>query len=190
MAPPTIRESAFSADVVEFIRLCQRFALRYLVVGGEAVIFHGYPRLTGHIDFFYERRPANAERLFQALEIFWDHNIPGLRAAKELLEPGVIIQFGRAPNRIDLHNQTTGVSFAKAWKSRVVVHLETNSGQLSLRYLGIGLLQLNKRATARARDLDDLEHLTVLTKGPQRRTRRKGLNNDKRRIRKNFGGRL
>jgi len=127
------------------------------------------------------------ERLFQAFEIFWDHNIPGVRAAKELLEPGVIIQFGRPPNRIDLHNQITGVSFAKAWKSRVAVRLETSSGQLRLCYIGIGPLQLNKRATARARDLDDLEHLMVLMKGPQQRTKRKGLNKDKRRIRKNFG---
>ena len=60
MPPPKIKESAFSADVVEFARLLQRFAVRYLVIGGEAVIFHGYPRLTGDIDFFYERTPAKA----------------------------------------------------------------------------------------------------------------------------------
>jgi four helix bundle protein len=67
MPPPKIKESAFSADVVEFIRLLQRFGVRCLVVGGEAVIFHGYPRLTGDIDLFYERTPANARRLFYGL---------------------------------------------------------------------------------------------------------------------------
>lgn len=159
MPSSKIKESAFSADVVEFIRLLQRFAVRYLVVGGEAVIFHGYPRLTGDIDFFYERTPANARRLFHLLEVFWDNDIPGLSAAGELLEPGLIIQFGRPPNRIDLHNQISGVSFARAWDSRVTMRLQTRSGFLKLRYIGIGPLRQNKRATARLRDLDDLEHL-------------------------------
>ena len=159
MPPPKIKESAFSADVVEFIRLLQRFRVRCLVVGGEAVIFHGYPRLTGDIDLFYERTRANARRLFHALEVFWDNDIPGVDAAEELLEPGVIIQFGRPPNRIDLHNQISGVSFARAWDSRVTIRLQTASGFLRLSYIGIGPLRRNKRATARPRDLDDLEHL-------------------------------
>src|SRR5438552_1039279 len=159
MPPPKIKESAFSADVVEFIRLLQRFGVRCLVVGGEAVIFHGYPRLTGDIDLFCERTPANARRLFHVLEVFWDNDIPGVNAAEELLEPGVIIQFGRPPNRID-HNQISGVSFARAWDSRVTAQLQTASGFLRLHYIGIVPLRRNKRATARPRDLDDLEHLT------------------------------
>ena len=62
MAPQVIVAAGFSADIVEFVRLLNRFKVRCLVVGGEAVIFHGYPRLTGDIDFFYERRPENAAR--------------------------------------------------------------------------------------------------------------------------------
>lgn len=169
MSPQTIKASAFSADVVEFIGLLRRFAVRCLVVGGEAVIFHGYPRLTGDIDFFYDRTPANATRLFRALEVFWDHDIPGVDAAEELLEPGIIIQFGRPPNRIDLHNHITGVSFARAWKSRIAIQLETGSGSLRLHYIGIGPLRRNKRATGRAKDLDDLEHLPLIAKRRPRR---------------------
>jgi len=169
MPPPKIKESAFSADVVEFVRLLQRFAVRYLVIGGEAVIFHGYPRLTGDVDFFYERKAANVRRLFHALEVFWENDIPGVRAADELLEPGVIIQFGRPPNRIDLHNQITGVSFARGWDSRVAGRLQTASGFLRLHYVGLGPLLRNKRATARPRDLDDLEHL-ALKKAKSRET--------------------
>jgi len=84
MPPPKIREAAFSADVVEFIRLLQRFGVRCLVVGGDAVIFHGYPRLTGDIDLFYERTPANARRLFHVLEVFCDNDIPEATTACEL----------------------------------------------------------------------------------------------------------
>lgn len=162
MPPQVLSAAGFSADIVEFIRLLRRFKVRYLVVGGEAVIFHGYPRLTGDVDFFYERTPENAARLFKALEVFWDNNIPEVETAKELLDAGIVIQFGRPPNRIDLHNQIDGVSFATAWKSKMPVRLKTRAGPVRLFYIGIGPLRRNKRASGRAKDLDDLEHLGPL----------------------------
>jgi hypothetical protein len=169
MSRPTLSSSPFSRDVVEFIQLLTRFKVRYLIVGGEAVIFHGYPRLTGDIDFFYECTSRNAARLFRALEAFWNNDIPGLKTVDELLDQGVIIQFGRPPNRIDLHNQLTGVSFARAWASRVDQQLRISSGSLKLHYIGIGALRRNKRATARPRDLDDLQHLVRPKKGRKRK---------------------
>jgi hypothetical protein len=167
--PSQVLSAGFSADIVEFIRLLSRFHVRYLVVGGEAVIFHGYPRLTGDVDFFYERTRANAARLFQTLAVFWDNDIPEVKTPAELLEPGVVIQFGRPPNRIDLHNQIDGVSFAVAWKSRIPVQLKRRTGPIRLFYIGIGPLRRNKRASARAKDLDDLEHLVPLRKKLRRR---------------------
>src|ERR1700737_5252726 len=137
MPPQILSETGLSADTVEFIRLLWQFKVRYVVVGGEAVIFHGYPRLTGDIDFFYERTLRNVARLFKALEMFWEKKIPGVKRANELLEPGVIIQFGRPPNRIDLHSQIDGVSFASAWHSRVPARLKTRSSSLRLFYIGI-----------------------------------------------------
>ena len=86
MAPQVITEVAYSPDVIEFIRLLGRFKVRYLIVRGEAVIFHGYPRLTGDIDFFYERTPRNVARLFKELEMFWEKKIPGVKRANELLK--------------------------------------------------------------------------------------------------------
>ncbi len=134
------------------------------MVGGEAVIFHGYPRLTGDVDVFYERTGENAIRLFKALQVFWDYDIPSLKTAEELLEPGVVIQFGRPPNRIDLHNQIDGVSFGSAWRSRVPVKLKTRSGLVRLFYIGLAPLRRNKRACGRARDLDDLQNLPASKK--------------------------
>src|ERR1700737_5270463 len=111
MPPQILSETGLSADTVEFIRLLWQFKVRYVVVGCEAVICHGYPRLTGDIDFFFERTRANADRLFKALAAFWSNDIPEVTTPNELLEAGTIIQFGRPPNRIDLHNQRDGVPF-------------------------------------------------------------------------------
>ena len=50
-----ISSQGFSPDILEFLQLLERHGVRYLIVGGEAVIFYGYPRFTGDIDFFYGR---------------------------------------------------------------------------------------------------------------------------------------
>ncbi|MGF1655509.1 MAG: hypothetical protein ACFCU3_00875, partial [Verrucomicrobiales bacterium] len=95
--------------------------MRYVIVGGEAVIFHGYPRLTGDIDFFFDSETSNCSKLFAALLDFWSGKIPGIAAAKEFEEQGLNLQFGRPPHRIDLLNRIDGVSFSDAWQGRVEV---------------------------------------------------------------------
>jgi hypothetical protein len=159
MPPEQIEGTYFSSDIREFIVLLHEHAVRYVVVGGEAVIHYGHARLTGDIDFFYDRSPENAQALYDVLLAFWSNNVPGLSAASELLEDGVIVQFGRPPNRIDLLNRIDGVSFAEAWESRVTVHLETPDGSVPLHFLGIEHLILNKEASGRPKDLDDLVYL-------------------------------
>ena len=71
MASRTIKGAGFSPDTVAFLQLLASHRVRYLIVGGEAVIFHGYPRVTGDVNFFYDNSALNAARLFRALEEFW-----------------------------------------------------------------------------------------------------------------------
>lgn len=54
---------SFSRDVLDFLLLLHKQDVRYLIVGGEAVIFHGYARLTGDMDFFYEATSENVRLL-------------------------------------------------------------------------------------------------------------------------------
>src|SRR5258708_7354328 len=105
----SIESSHFSADILEFVHLLQVHKVKYIVVGGEAVIYHGYPRFTGDIDFFFSDAPENVQAIFAALREFWGGTVPGIQSAEELAEPGVIVQFGRPPNRIDLLNRIDGV---------------------------------------------------------------------------------
>lgn len=115
----SIEASHFSPDILDFIRVLHAHAVKYLVVGGEAVIYHGYPRFTGDVDFFYSDARKNVEALFAALREFWRGNVPSLESARELAEPGVIFQFGRPPNRIDLLNRIDGVEFKSAWRNKL-----------------------------------------------------------------------
>ncbi len=152
--------ASFSPDALELIRLLEKHAVAYVIVGGEAVIYHGYPRLTGDIDFFYQLTDENTERLYRCLEEFWQGTVPEVDAASDFMEPGVIVQFGRPPNRIDLLNSIDGVDFAEAWSSRVDVTIGNGPTQLTTHYLGRDALLKNKRASGRPKDLDDLENLS------------------------------
>ena len=149
----------FSPDLLEFIKLLQIRNVRYLIVGGQAVIYHGYARFTGDVDFLYANEPENIQTLFAALEQFWQGKIPGVEQAVELTETGIIIQFGRPPNRIYLLNQIDGVEFEVAWKDRVTVEIPSKSSEIRAYFIDLTNLLRNKRASSRPKDLDDLHAL-------------------------------
>jgi hypothetical protein len=69
MSSPII-EAGFSSDILSFLRLLAKIRVRYLIIGGEAVIYHGYPRLTGNIDFSYDNTSLNCRRLFRSFSNF------------------------------------------------------------------------------------------------------------------------
>ena len=149
----------FSADTRDLLALLHKHQVRYLIVGGEAVIYYGHIRTTGDIDFFYDRAADNAQHLYAALDEFWAGSIPNLGQWQELTREGMILQFGVVPNRIDLINDISGVSFAEAWCNRVT--LSMSSGDTIIEVLLIGLADLikNKEATNRPKDSDDLNFL-------------------------------
>lgn len=130
-----------------------------MVVGGEAVIHYGYARLTGDIDVFFDGTGDNATRLFTSLREFWHGEVPEIRDAGELLQPGAIFQFGVPPNRIDLLNRIDGVTFDECWQNRVGVRIPASSGSVEVIYIGIAELIKNKTAAGRDKDLDDLRFL-------------------------------
>ena len=57
-------------DFKEFIESLNANHVRYLVVGGYAVAFHGHPRYTKDIDIWIERSPENAAQVVRALDQF------------------------------------------------------------------------------------------------------------------------
>ncbi|MBJ7260038.1 MAG: nucleotidyl transferase AbiEii/AbiGii toxin family protein [Chthoniobacterales bacterium] len=158
-APKQVNAGAFSPDIRDFMRCLQKHGVRHMIVGGNAVIFHGFIRYTGDIDFFYEDTAENRLALWTALRDFWGGTVAEVSSPDDLASPGAVLQFGRPPNRIDLLNRIEGVSFEDAWPRRVEARLCDEEGELTLHYLGKEELLANKRAVGRRRDLDDCDAL-------------------------------
>jgi hypothetical protein len=155
-----VKSGLFSRDALEFLRLLAEHQVRYVLIGGTAVHYHGYPRLTGDVDFLYDCDRSNVERLWAALLAFWGGSVPSVRTAAELADPEVVIQFGRPPNRIDLIASLRTVPFAEAWATRVLETVEDGHGRkIPIAILGLAALRRAKAEAGRPKDLDDLEHL-------------------------------
>ena len=140
-------------DSREFIALLNAHSVKYVIVGGYAVAWHGYPRFTGDVDLFVECSPANAAALARVVAEFGLGSL-GLKAA-DFSELGVVIQLGRPPQRIDILTFADGVTFADAWDSRATAVWDG----LPVNVLSRELLLANKRASGRAQDIADLGKL-------------------------------
>ena len=139
----------FGEDLREFVRLLEKFQVRYLVIGGVAVNAHGYVRLTVDIDFWIALDAGNAARIRAACDEF---GFPGF-ADSDFLEPGAIIQMARPPRRIDILNRIGGVEFEACHARRVYGTLDG----VTLPLISVDDLLANKRAAGRYKDLADVE---------------------------------
>jgi hypothetical protein len=146
----------FSKDIVDFLFLLSKYDVKYVIVGGEAVIYYGHARLTGDIDIFYELSKENAEKLFQVLNDFWDSDIPGVKKIEELMKGGEVFQFGVPPNRIDLLNSIENVEFGEAWNNKKEDTINLSDSDVKIYYIGLSELIKNKESLNRYRDKDDL----------------------------------
>lgn len=151
--------TVFSADCIEFISVLNTHQVKQVIVGAEAVIYYGHVRLTGDVDFFYSSDKNNVDRLVNALNEFWDNNIPGNLSKNDLEKVGNFIQFGVPPNRIDLMNQIDGVQFDEVWETKVVEYIQTDKEKIQINYIGLDQLIKNKSTSYRPKDQEDLKYL-------------------------------
>ncbi|MCU0237741.1 MAG: hypothetical protein MUC72_11780 [Acidobacteria bacterium] len=150
----------FSRDIREFLAWLARHKARYLIVGGEAVIYYGHARLTGDIDIYYDNSPKNCRRLYAALIDFWQGSVPGVRSAADLQGDNLIVQFGLPPHRIDLLSAISAVDFPQAWKEKVTEKIKIGRAIHPIYYISLKELIRNKKAVRRPRDMEDLEFLS------------------------------
>lgn len=140
----------------DFDALLSRLAqhrVKYLIVGGYAVIHYCEPRYTKDLDIFVEASTINARHLRAALEDFAGP-LPDV-SDEDLRDPKRVIMMGRPPTRVDLIKSIDGVRFETAWKNRVRAKI----GDRVVNLISRRDLIRNKRASGRPQDLLDLEWL-------------------------------
>ena len=128
-------------------------SVEYLLIGGYAVAYHGYPRATGDMDIWVGMSKGNAQRIVSALKKF-GFDVPRL-SADTFLDKRKVVRMGVPPIRIEIITTVTGINFAESFASRVVDELDG----VKVNVISLEDLKRNKKASGRHRDLDDLENL-------------------------------
>lgn len=145
----------FNNDFQDFIRALNKAKVKFILVGGYAVILHGYSRTTGDMDIWVERTEENYGKLLKAFLIF---GMPVFDMTKENFlyhKTFDVFRFGRNPVAIDVMIKMGNFNFEKCYKISQVVEVDG----LPLRLINYNTLIEAKKQANRGKDLDDLENL-------------------------------
>ncbi len=141
-------------DYEEFLKLLNANGVKYLLIGGFAVGFHGYPRATYDIDIFVSKDLENANRLIKSLNEF-GFEIESLETSLFTKDKS-IVRMGVEPVKIELANFISGIDFEDAFENKVTGKI----GGVEVNLISLSDLKKNKKASGRYKDLNDLEHLS------------------------------
>lgn len=147
--------SIFYPDFREFLEALNLHGVRYLLVGGYAVILHGYARTTGDMDIWIDRTPENYENLKKAFVTFkmpvFDMTLENFLGVEKF----EVFRFGRKPVAIDIMVKMADFDFDNCYSRAKYFE---DSG-ISIPVVHINDLIAAKKIAGRAKDIDDIEHL-------------------------------
>jgi hypothetical protein len=139
----------------ELLQLLNECEVRYLIVGGYAIMKYTEPRYTKDLDVWIDNSLENSERIFQVLKKFGAPlESDGITVAT-FTRSDLAYQIGVAPVRVDILTHITGVEFSTAWNNRV-------SGTVfgvPVHFISLDHLLANKQATGRRSDLEQLKKI-------------------------------
>jgi predicted nucleotidyltransferase len=142
-----------NSDFKELLKAFNDCQVKYLMIGGYAVMHYTEPRFTKDLDVWVEATEDNGRRVFRALGQF-GAPLADVTPA-DFSQEGLFYQMGRPPARVDILTSVTGVRFADAWPRRT----EVDFGGVGVNLVSRDDLICMKSALGRPRDLMDVEEL-------------------------------
>jgi predicted nucleotidyltransferase len=146
-------EIELNEDFKDLLKSLNSKNVKYLLIGGYAVILHGHPRLTNDLDVVIANEQQNIERCLDALNEF---GFSGSSLSAALFsEPKSVVRMGVEPVKIEILNYLEGVDFNEAYSRR-----ETRPAEdIEFDLISLADLIVNKRAVGRDKDLLDVKEL-------------------------------
>jgi predicted nucleotidyltransferase len=141
------------SDFKEFLKLLNAHKVEYLLIGGYAVGYHGYPRATADMDIWIATNPDNADKMVSVLKEFGFD--PAELSHQLFLKERQVVRLGVPPVRIEVATTVSGVSFGECYQQRI----EDKLDGVKVNLISLKHLKLNKKAAGRHQDLADLEKL-------------------------------
>jgi len=151
-------------DYKDLLSAFHAHGVKYLIVGGYAVIFYAQPRFTKDIDLFIKADAPNAQATYDALAEF-GAPLPGIRP-EDFADRSSFFRFGRDPRGFDILPDLPGVDFDAAWERRVEGVIDAATGFKAF-FISKDDLIAAKLASGRIRDLADVEDIRAASQGTE-----------------------
>lgn len=140
-------------DFRDLVVLLNKNNVDYLLVGGYAVSFHGYPRATIDFDVWVGANQENASKVAEVLEEFGFG--PREEVENLLAQEGQVVRMGVPPTRLEFITSASGLDFQECLAKKVVAEIDG----VQVNVIDLASLRKNKKAAGRHKDLSDLENL-------------------------------
>jgi len=150
-----VPNNLFNQDFRDFLLSLNKTEVKYVLVGGYSVIFHGYHRVTGDLDLFLE---PTADNYYKLIKAFANFGLPtNAIQLQDFINPNEtdVFTFGRPPVAIDLMIKLANFSFEEVYNLAAFEKID----EIMLKVIHINHLRIAKKIAGRHKDLDDLEHL-------------------------------
>ncbi len=145
-----------NSDFTDLLRLFNDNGVRYMVIGGYAVIQHAEPRFTKDLDLWISTDASNAAAVYTSLKQF---GAPLSELTEtDFAEEGYFYQMGVPPLRVDILMGIPGLQFEEAWERRIEVDFDGTP----VAFISRSDLIIAKRASGRPQDLIDADNLSRL----------------------------
>jgi hypothetical protein len=145
----------FNEHFRDFIKALNDNKTEYVLVGGMAVILHGYVRGTGDMDVWVNKTKRNYEKLVKAFNQF-GMPVFDMTETAFLGNEFDVWSIGVQPVKIEIMTSVKGLVFKDAYKESQI-YIEDD---LQIRFIHLTHLLQAKKAAGRFRDLDDIDQLT------------------------------
>ena len=129
--------------------------VNFILIGGYAVNFYGYNRVTGDMDVWLQPDNENKKLLISVLQelAFDDEGIKTIESW-DFTKPQ-LFHIGEQPELTDFMTHISGVTYESANQNSTKANLDG----LTLQIIHINNLIDNKKLTGRLKDLADVEYL-------------------------------
>jgi len=139
----------------QFLKLLLKHNVKFMLIGGYAVIYHGYERLTGDMDIWLEPTNENRDLLTFALTAFGIEDEDVKKVSQTNFTEPQIFFIGKVPRRIDFLTKITGINFTEANEQVNFFFMQ----DLKIPVIHYHHLLISKTNTGRLKDKADIEEL-------------------------------
>ena len=153
----------FDDNYIDFINLLKKYEVKFVLVGGLAVVVHGHYRTTKDMDLFYECSEENCLKLIKAINDFGFKYLN--LSIEDLMDSSGYVKLGNAPVRIDLFCDLPGVNFEEVYK----MAFDYTEDGIELKVIHVNHLIQNKLTVGRDQDLSDAKKLKKIIELKNRR---------------------